>query len=117
MITFGFGADASSRDDQLAACQQCHHPDAPGAAAIAFPGSSHDSRYVNCSTCHAVHAGVEPLSEPARQAEICLECHRSQRENHPDVRGRPVDFNTRACSVCHSIHPLPVDAEDVEFDF
>jgi len=117
MTTFGFGAGASSREEQLAACQACHHEEARGAAAIAFDGSTHDSRYVNCSTCHAMHAQVEPLSDPVRQADICLECHRSQRDGHPELRGRPVDFSTRSCGSCHEIHPVPADTEEFDFDF
>lgn len=117
LTTFGFGPDASLREEQLAACRDCHHPEAGDGAAVAFEGSTHDSRFVNCSTCHTMHAEVEPLSEPSRQAEICLECHRTQREEHPEVRGRPVDFSTRACGDCHDIHPVAADEEDIDFDF
>ena len=117
MITFGFGPGASLRDEQLAACQGCHHPDAAGAAAIEFAGSSHDSRFVNCSTCHEMHAREEPLSLPTRQAEICLECHRSLRDTHPQVRGQAVNFDLRLCSDCHAVHPVTMTAEELDFDF
>ena len=117
LMQFGFGPGSAPRDQQLAACQDCHHPEAEAGAAIAFTGSTHDSRFVNCSTCHTMHAEVEPLSEPSRQADICLECHRSQREEHPEVRGRRVDFAARACSGCHEIHAVAVDEEDIDFGF
>jgi len=115
MTTFGFGAGASSRETQLAVCEACHNPQANGRSAIAYTGSAHDSPFTNCSTCHAMHAAVEPLSEPSRQAEICLACHRSQREEHVEVRGKTVDFAQRACSACHSIHEVGVDEEDFDF--
>lgn len=118
LILFGAGPGVSTREEQLAACESCHNNEAEGPARIAFRDSAHDSRFINCSTCHSMHVAVEPLSSPAGQAEICLECHRSMRSGHPEVRGRSVDFSQQACSDCHDLHPAPQDDEnDFDFDF
>ena len=103
MIMFGSGPKASSREEQLAVCLGCHGETA-GAAAVAFAGTKHDLPIVTCSTCHTMHAQVEPLSEPSRQAEICLGCHTGEREGHPQFGSRPLDFGKQACSMCHAIH-------------
>ncbi len=116
LITFGSGAGAAMREVQLAACESCHHNEAAEPAKIGYRESAHDSRYINCSTCHAVHAEDEPLSSPGYQAAVCLECHRSQRTAHPEVRGRPVDFDRQACSACHDLHPA-TGADENDFDF
>lgn len=118
LILFGSGPGVSTREEQLAACESCHNEEAEGPARIAFRDSAHDSRFINCSTCHSMHVAVEPLSNPIDQAEICLECHRSMRLEHPEVRGRSVDFSQQACSNCHDLHPAPQDDEnDFDFDF
>lgn len=104
MIQFGSGPDASGREEQIGACQACHQQATGGSAAVAFENSAHDLPFVNCSTCHVMHAEVEPLSSPARQAEICLDCHRKMRDGHPQIGTRPLDFSRQACSLCHAVH-------------
>ena len=116
LINFGTGPGASTREEQLSACENCHNEEAAGAAKIRFRDSSHDSRSVNCSTCHTMHIQVEPLSNPGHQAEICLDCHRSLRQGHPEVRGRAVDFARQACSNCHDLHQAD-NADENDFDF
>jgi hypothetical protein len=116
LINFGFGPGASLREVQLDACEACHHAEAAEPERIGFRGSAHDSSYINCSTCHTMHVQDDALSNPVHQASICLDCHRSMNTEHPEVRGRSVDFNQQACSNCHELHPVAEEDEDV-FDF
>jgi DmsE family decaheme c-type cytochrome len=109
LTAFGRGADASAREEQLQACLGCHAQSASGRAPIAFFGSPHDRRTINCSTCHTVHAEVDPVSDRGHQAATCYRCHRRQRDEHPRFEDKGIEFDTLSCRTCHDVHAAPAE--------
>jgi len=105
---FGRGPDRAPREEQLARCLACHGSDDAVGRAIGFFGSPHDRANINCSTCHTVHAEVDPVSIREEQLRICFRCHRTTRSDHPRFEARSMDIDALACSDCHDVHrPVP----------
>lgn len=104
LTMFGRGSANSPRDEQLAACLDCHAGEETGREPIAFFGSVHDRRTINCSTCHKAHVEVDPISDKEKQAATCFRCHRKQREEHPRFEGKSINFDALSCSTCHDVH-------------
>jgi len=104
LTAFGRGSDASPREEQLHACLACHANENDGVGKIAFFGSVHDKRTINCSTCHELHAEVDPINDKERQETTCYRCHRRQKEEHPRFEGKSINFDALACSTCHDVH-------------
>ena len=111
LTTFGRGADASDRERQLEACLGCHGRPGSGKEPITFFGSPHDRRTINCSTCHTVHAELDPISDPEHQAGTCYRCHRRQRDEHPRFEDKGIVFDTLTCWTCHDVHAAVVEME------
>ena len=105
LLSFGHGPGRSSRQEQLGACLACHENERSGSPMIGFTHSVHDVSSINCSRCHVVHTQTDPNSDASRQAGICLACHRKQKDGHPLIGRKPVDFGAMTCSTCHDVHP------------
>jgi DmsE family decaheme c-type cytochrome len=109
LTEFGKGADKAPREEQLAACMQCHGMEGAVRKHIGFIGSPHDRKNINCSTCHTVHAESDPIYDREEQAETCYRCHRKMKTGHPRFESRSMDIDVLPCSSCHDVHrPLPV---------
>lgn len=108
LTEFGRGPDRAPREEQLAACLNCHGSADAVPRTIGFIGSPHDRQNINCSTCHTVHAESDPVSDRDRQAALCFRCHRKQQADHPRFTSRSMDIDRLPCSACHDVHrPLP----------
>ncbi len=108
LIDFGRGEKASPRDVQLNACMQCHGTVGEVRKTIGFYGSPHDRKNINCSTCHTVHAKVDPIMDRDEQAATCYRCHRKMRSEHPQFDAESMNIHVLPCSACHDVHrPLP----------
>lgn len=108
LTTFGRGAGAAPRDEQLDACLGCHAAEETGTKPIVFRGSVHDRGPINCSTCHQAHSPEDPMADRAQQQATCFRCHAKIKENHPQVRNREVNFERISCGACHKVHdPAP----------
>jgi DmsE family decaheme c-type cytochrome len=106
LLRFGRGKDKAPRDQQLAACMQCHEIDSGGT--IRFFGSPHDRNNINCSTCHTVHAADDPIGEREKQAATCYRCHRKAKTEHPRFEASSMNIDVLKCSDCHDVHrPMP----------
>jgi DmsE family decaheme c-type cytochrome len=104
LTEFGRGADRSPRDEQIAACLNCHGAEGQVFKTIGFIGSPHDRKNINCSTCHTVHAETDPIKNRAEQAETCYRCHRKQRTEHPRFTALSMDIDRLSCASCHDVH-------------
>jgi DmsE family decaheme c-type cytochrome len=108
LTRFGRGEGMSPRDEQLAACMQCHGVAGEVRKTIGFYGSPHDRRSINCSTCHTVHVGTDSIRDRAGQAASCFRCHRSMKSGHPQFDAESMNVQVLRCSDCHDVHrPLP----------
>ncbi|MEJ2384732.1 MAG: cytochrome c3 family protein [Xanthomonadales bacterium] len=98
----------SPRDEQIAACMQCHGTAGEVRKTIGFFGSPHDRKMINCSTCHTVHARSDPIKDPEEQAATCFGCHRKMKSGHPQFDAESMNIHVLKCSDCHDVHrPLP----------
>lgn len=108
LTQFGRGPETSPRDEQLARCLNCHGTEGAVRKTIGFVASPHDREHINCSTCHTVHAEVDPVDDREEQGRICYRCHSRMRTDHPRFEARSMDIDALSCSSCHDVHrPLP----------
>lgn len=108
LTEFGRGGDKAPREEQVAACMQCHGTVGEVRKTIGFFGSPHDRKNINCSTCHTVHAKSDPIKERDEQAATCYRCHRKMKTAHPQFDSDSMNIHILRCSDCHDVHrPLP----------
>jgi predicted CXXCH cytochrome family protein len=106
LTAFGQGQGKAARDEQLAACLQCHEAAGGARKSIGFRGSLHDLGSINCSTCHTVHAENDPIREREGQAATCFRCHPGMQYGHPGADR--MNVHALKCSNCHDLHrPRP----------
>ena len=111
LTQFGRGKDASPREEQLHACLNCHAQEDMGDGQVAFIGSVHDRRTINCSSCHTTHAETDPMSDRETQVATCSRCHRRHLADHPRFEDKSIDFDALSCSTCHDVH-VPAELEE-----
>lgn len=108
LTDFGRGEGKAPREEQLAACMQCHGVEAEVHRTIGFAGSPHDRKNINCSTCHLVHVRSDPIRDRDEQAATCYRCHRKMKTGHPQFDAESMNIHALRCSDCHDVHrPLP----------
>ena len=108
LTDFGRGEGKAPREEQLAACMQCHGVEAEVHRTNGFAGSPHDRKNINCSTCHTVHVGTDPIKDRDEQAATCYRCHRKMKTGHPQFDAESMNIHALRCSDCHDVHrPLP----------
>jgi DmsE family decaheme c-type cytochrome len=106
--TFGRGAGAAPREEQLETCLGCHAAEVGGSRPIGFIGSPHDRSTINCSTCHTVHTEVDTIHDRDNQAATCRRCHRRQIEAHPHFEDKGIEFGKLSCGTCHDVHAVTI---------
>jgi len=104
LTAFGRGEDKAPREEQIAACMQCHGMAGEPRKTIGFYGSPHDRSSINCSTCHSVHVRSDPIRDREEQATICYRCHRKMKSQHPRFEAESMNIDTLPCSACHDVH-------------
>ena len=104
LTKFGRGPDRAPREEQLAACLNCHGAEGAVRETIGYIGSPHDRKNIICSTCHAIHAESDPVNDRDRQAALCYRCHRKQQTGHPRFTSASMDIDRLPCSACHDVH-------------
>lgn len=91
----------SSAEDQSEPCLTCHK----SGKRMHWDGSQHQSRDVQCSSCHKVHnKGADPVLSKRTQPEVCYACHKTQRAETHKFSTHPIDAGKVACSDCHNPH-------------
>jgi len=104
LTEFGQGKGKAPREEQLAACLQCHGTEGVVRKTIGFIGSPHDLKSINCSTCHTIHATVDPIKNREQQAATCYRCHPKEKTGHPRFQSASMDIDRLPCSGCHDVH-------------
>jgi len=101
-----FGKNKSPADAQNAACSACHSTNKQ----TNWSGSPHETRDVTCSNCHQVHTANQKVLSKATQAEVCFNCHKTQRAQTHRISSHPLTNSVlgsaakMACSDCHNPH-------------
>jgi DmsE family decaheme c-type cytochrome len=101
-----FAKGKSSPEAQNAVCETCHKT----GNRINWSGSPHESRDVTCTNCHQVHIANQKVLSKATQAEVCFNCHKTQRAQTHRISSHPLTNSVlgsaakMACSDCHNPH-------------
>ena len=99
-----FGARATTPVTvQNKSCVACHRSDLSG-----WHGGAHDSADVGCASCHRVHVGQDPMSNPRSQTDTCVACHARERLDIQKPYGHPVAEGLLGCNDCHAPHDSAV---------
>lgn len=92
--------DSAQAQAQSAPCLKCHEAN----TARHWPGSSHESRNLACTSCHTLHVARDRLLERATEAETCYRCHPNTRAQVRRPSSHPITTGKLACSSCHAVH-------------
>ncbi len=93
--------------EQNRVCLDCHTRD----VSLAWHGSAHDNEELSCASCHSVHTPTDAvLDRRGGQAEVCYDCHASQRAQVSKPSAHPVLEGKVACADCHNAHNSVTDA-------
>jgi DmsE family decaheme c-type cytochrome len=100
-VDINFGKkDASSTQVQTETCLGCHK----AGLRMHWAGSTHQSKDVPCTSCHAVHTHQDKVMNKTEQPEVCYTCHKSQRAQFHRQSAHPVTAGKVSCSDCHNPH-------------
>lgn len=95
-------------------CAACHADPGIVRATMAWQGSVHANNELTCGDCHTLHTEYNALRDRQVQADVCYECHRSQRNRHPRFEESAIRFERLNCSSCHDVHQLIARQTDGE---
>lgn len=101
MLVFA-GKHPSPLAERNANCLSCHQK----TARMLWQGSTHESRSMACTDCHALmHAGSE-RSNLRKQTviETCGRCHAQKKAQMTRSSHMPVGENKMECTSCHNPH-------------
>jgi len=90
----------NSADEQNAVCMGCHE----GGKRMNWPMSQHDSAEVPCASCHKPHNIKDPVTVKQDQAQVCYDCHATQRAQSFKRSRHPIREGKVVCSDCHNPH-------------
>lgn len=103
----GFGNAAQTPvAAQNEACTGCHERE----IGLTWHGSAHERNDTACVACHRIHSPRDPVSLQTEQAEVCFQCHRTQRADSQKPSTHPIRFDAMICTDCHSPHNSVADA-------
>ena len=95
-----FGVQASSPEQQNAACLGCHK----GQERMAWVGSLHQQEDLSCAGCHSLHSAKDQVLMAEQQADTCFGCHRDVQAKSHLPSAHPVMAAQVSCSDCHNPH-------------
>lgn len=98
--TFGKNT-ATPPQERNEACLSCHQKDSKRHN---WPGSTHETAGVACTSCHQVHNGHDNVRDKRTQPEVCFACHKEQRTQVNKASHHPIPEGKVACSDCHNAH-------------
>jgi len=106
IVGFGRGSETPAAE-QNAVCTGCHDRD----VGLTWHGSVHDRNETTCVSCHGIHGQTDPVALKTTQADVCFECHRSQRADSLKPSAHPIRFNAMVCTDCHDPHASATDGQ------
>ena len=80
-------------------CLECHAGDM-----MHWPGSTHESEDLACTSCHAIHENSRRVLDRTSQAGVCYQCHKDVRAQSFRLSAHPIRDGKIACSDCHNPH-------------
>jgi DmsE family decaheme c-type cytochrome len=83
------------------ACLKCHDRDRNRTH---WSGSQHDANDIACTSCHNIHTKNDKVLNKLTQADVCYNCHRTERAQSHRISTHPLDAGKLACSSCHNPH-------------
>lgn len=98
-IVFGMNSPTPV-EDQNKTCLNCHE----GGLRMNWAGSQHHRADVPCASCHDVHALKDKMLTKKAQAEVCVDCHVTQRAQMHRFSRHPIREGKVVCSDCHNPH-------------
>jgi DmsE family decaheme c-type cytochrome len=104
-VNFGSDIAHTPVEEQNAICAGCHTAK-PGPA---WHGSAHDNESLSCADCHQAHAPADRVLLRAEQAEVCYDCHATERAQSFRASSHPIREDKMACSDCHEPHASTAD--------
>lgn len=87
--------------DKSRICLTCHQKDAKRSH---WMGSTHQSRDVDCTSCHQIHTAQDKVRDKRTQPEVCFTCHKDKRMEINKPSHHPIPEGKMACSDCHNPH-------------
>ena len=90
--TTKISADSNER------CLSCHNQ----RAIINWKVSTHNQQGLACASCHKIHEAGE--SAPKPKSEVCLDCHKKQRQQINLPFHHPITEGKMKCAECHNPH-------------
>jgi len=106
IINFGSDVAHTPVETQNEVCANCHTAE-PGPG---WHGSAHDNEALSCADCHTSHAPADRALMRAEQAEVCYDCHATQRAQSFKASNHPIRENKMGCTGCHDPHQSTADA-------
>jgi DmsE family decaheme c-type cytochrome len=100
------GKGKSTPEAQNTVCETCHK----SGNRMNWTGSQHETRDLTCTGCHEVHTPNQKVMSKATQAEVCFNCHKTQRAQARRISTHPLtnsvlDSSAKmTCSDCHNPH-------------
>jgi len=98
-VSFG-PTNPSPPETQNKICLTCHQ----GGLRMHWQGSQHDSATVSCTSCHDIHTLKDKVQNRTTQAEVCVECHRTQKAAMFRFSRHPIKEGKVICTDCHNPH-------------
>lgn len=98
----------STAEARNAACLSCHENRV--LSRTNWRGSQHESRGVACTNCHDIHTPNMKVLNKAAQAEVCYNCHKTERAQTRRISSHPLTPSAiggpakMVCSDCHNPH-------------
>lgn len=98
--------DRATRDQQKAACLDCHGKAMGDNEGMEWTGSLHDTPRMTCSNCHELHTSDNAMADRDKQTASCAKCHEDEISNHSRFEDKGIVFDNLSCYDCHDVHQL-----------